>query len=308
MAKNFKLITGILSLIILVSLLFPSLTQTSTPFQRDTTRGNDSFDLTEKEVARRVNAVEPLIAECMAENGFEYYPVDYAIIRAALDFIDSINIEIRFTTLSLSYGTVVAIKENVSDFKERFGYGISTFYGQEDQITSAEGDRNMEYYKSLPETDQIAYDQVLYGEDKGATFLMALDNESFVRTGGCLKKAAEQIFSPEEVSAVNFQTDLESRVENDKRVLAAYKEWSKCLLDAGYVFEKQDDIPTYLMTRLEEVTGNQPLSELSNTQLAELEELQSEEVDLAVVDIECEEEYLEETRDEVEEELYLELR
>ena len=146
MTKIFKLTVGIIGLLILVNPLFYPLAQTGTPFQRDSAPGDAPFNLTEKEIVRRVNAIEPLIAECMATNGFEYYPVDYATISAALDFIDRVNIEIRFTSLFLDYGTVVAM-ENISNFKDKFGYGISTFYGKEDQITNAEGDRNMGYYQ-----------------------------------------------------------------------------------------------------------------------------------------------------------------
>ncbi len=300
-AKLFRFTTGVFSLLMLISILFFSLAQTGTPFQRDDTPGDDVFDLTEKEVARRVNAVESLIAECMAENGFEYYPVDYATIRAGLDLAS--EFEYGFEYFSVDYSTIRAAMESGSDFIERFGYGISTFYGQEGQIADGEGDRNTEYYRSLSEADQVAYDQILYGENKDATLLVALDSEDFSKTGGCTKEAVSQVFSPEETATINFQSDLESRVENDRRIIAAYKKWSECVLDAGYTFERPADISTSLTARLEEITNGQPLEELSESQLADLEELQAEEVDLASVDIECEEEHLADIKEEVEEDL-----
>ena len=301
MVTKSKLVIATLSTLILGSLLFSSLAQTDVPFQRDTTRGDDSFDLTEKEVARRVNAVETRIANCMAENGFEYYPVDYATIRAALDLAG--EFEYGFEYFSVDYATIRAAMESGSDFIERFGYGISTFYGQQGQIADGQGDLNTQYYQALSEADQVAYDQILYGEDKEATLLVALDSESFARTGGCTREAAEQVFSSEEVSAANFQTDLSSRVDNDRRMIAAYKEWSGCVLEAGYSFERPADISASLSANLEEITANQPLIELSEAQLAELEDLQAQEIDIAAADKDCEEEHLAEIKDEVEKDL-----
>jgi hypothetical protein len=265
-------------------------TNTPTVSQGDNAgqRGGAEFGLTEAEVARRVDAIESLIATCMRDAGFEYIPVDYATARAAMD------------SNSKPSGL------NADEFRAQFGYGITTlFAGADSQAVMGAGEQNIRIRNSLSPADRVAYNRALYGENPTATFVVALDDENFSQTGGCTRAAVGQVFSPEELGPgfVNYQNAEGARVEQDPRVIAAYKDWATCMRDAGYSYNNSDEIKTDLANRLEAITGGADPATLAADAQAALTELQGEELAIAAADHECSVKFVDPIKTQVETEL-----
>ncbi|MBC8446524.1 MAG: hypothetical protein H8D78_02130 [Chloroflexi bacterium] len=235
-------------------------------------RGDSEFGLTEAEVARRVDAVESLIATCMRDAGFEYIPVDYATARAAMD------------SNSKPSGL------NADEFRAQFGYGITTQFASTDsQAVTGAGAQNTRIRSGLSPADRVAYDHVLYGENPSATFVVSLDGEDFSQTGGCTRAAVEKVFSPEELGPgfANYQNTRDARIDQDPRVIAAQKDWAACMREAGYSYANSGEIRANLANRLEAITGGADPATLPADAQAALAALQGEELAIAAADHEC---------------------
>jgi len=133
----------------------------------DGNSGDSEFGLTEAEVVKRVDTVEASIAACMQDAGFEYVPVDYATARAAMD------------SNSKPSGL------SSTDFRDQYGYGLTTLYGGVDTQSTMGLGRNIAIRDGLPSSDRIAWEHQLLGTEVTQTFVVGLDNEDLSRTGGC---------------------------------------------------------------------------------------------------------------------------
>jgi len=246
------------------------------------------FGLTEAEVARRVDAVESLIATCMRDAGFEYVPVDYPTVRKAMN------------SNSKPSGMKAA------DFRAKFGYGITTqFVGANKQAEMGEGAQNIRIRNSLSTSDLTAYLHTLYGNNPSATFVVSLDSEDFSQTGGCTRKAVKQVFSPKELGPgfVNLQNAQGARIDQDPRVIAANKDWATCMRKAGYSYNNSDEIKTDLANRLDAITKGAAPDTLPADAKAALKQLQGEELAIAAADHQCSVKFVDPIRKQVETEL-----
>lgn len=251
-------------------------------------RGDAEFGLTEAEVTRRVDSVESLVATCMTDYGFEYIPVDYATARAAMD------------SNSKPSGLTG------DEFRTEFGYGITTLSDSViNQATLGAGAQNIRIRESLSPSDRVAYNRALYGENPNATFVVSLDDEDFSQTGGCTAAAVQQVFSADELGPgfVNYQNDEGARVDEDPRVVAAYRDWATCMLQAGYSYSDTSEIDADLTSRLEAIIDGKDPNALSSTAQAALTELQGEERAIAAADQSCELEFVDKTKTQVEAEI-----
>lgn len=246
------------------------------------------FGLTEAEVARRVDKVESLIAQCMRDAGFEYVPVDYPTVRKAMN------------SNSKPSGMKAA------DFRAKFGYGITTQYaGANKQAEMGEGAQNIRIRNSLSTADRTAYLHTLYGDNPSATFVVSLDSEDFSQTGGCTRKAVEQVFSPAELGPgfVNLQNAQGARIDQDPRVIAANKDWAACMRKAGYSYNNSDEIKADLAKRLDAITHGADPATLPADAQAALKQLQGEELAIAAADHQCNVKFVDPIRKQVETEL-----
>lgn len=228
--------------------------------------GIQAFGLTNEEFAANVEAVETAIAACMAEAGFEYVPVD--------------------VTAVLEVGQWMRADPSLSEeeYKTQWGYGIST---RTDNPPREIGlGPNIQIYESLSESEQVAYDRTLFGDDPDETFALALDDEDFGNLGGCTQEAVEQVF-PEEMLSASFINPKDILIESDPRVVAAEEEWVDCMSEAGYDYEDQDEIIEEYEERLDALTGGEDPEELSGADLEALEDLQAEEIAVTLKDFEC---------------------
>jgi hypothetical protein len=229
--------------------------------------GTQAFGLTEAEFTEYVEEVEGLIAECMAGAGFEYVPVD--------------------VTAVLEVGIWMRADPNMTreEYKSQWGYGISTREDNPPREIGL-GQQNIQVYESLPESEKIAYDRTLFGDDTDATFALALDDEDFGAIGGCTEEAVTAV-SPQEMMSSSFINPKDVLIEGDPRVIAAEEEWMDCMSEDGYEYEDQDEIIEEYEERFEALTDGEDPEDLSGEDLEALEELQAEEIAVALKDLEC---------------------
>ena len=250
--------------------------------------GDSEFGLPEAEIAKRVDVVEASIAACMTEAGFEYFPVDYETARIAMD--------------SNSKPSTLTDDE----YRAQFGYGITTdFSTVESQAVLGMGRRNLDVRSALSATTLLSYERALYGENSDATFVVGLDSEDLSQTGGCTRAAVEANFTADELGTnfVNYQNAEAVRVDQDPWVIAAISDWSTCMRDRGFAYSTPDDIDLDLATRLDLVTQGDDPAQLAGPAAAALADLQGEELAIAAADNECDLQFVDAAKTEVELEL-----
>jgi hypothetical protein len=235
----------------------------------------DQLGFDDAGILARQSRVEASVRDCMRNEGFDYVPVDPVAQRAAL-----------FGSSRLSE----------DDFIRQFGYGISTVWGR----ATATADPNQRIRSRLTGAEGRAYDRALWGENKGATFIDAVDRGDFSKLGGCTLKATETaIGSSRTLTQLQTRLDeMEERMLQDQRMVRAIEAWSSCMADAGYRYEEPEEIDEDLFERMEAVVGTVPgqfatgpapgVAPGSYDRTA-LRALQRDEVEVAVADYRCEE-------------------
>lgn len=257
--------------------------------------GSEEFGLSKRELASAIDEVEALIAQCMRESGFEYIAVDYKTVRKGMSADKSLP------------------GLNEKNFIAQHGFGISTLYtGQPPQLAKGYspgkvglGKQNIRIYENLSPADQVAYNYTLFGENTEATFAVGLEIENFSQTGGCTRKAIEQVFSPEQLK-VTYYNPLDAMINEDSRMTGALKEFSDEMRKAGFDYGHPDDVEPDIRKRLYAITGGAtiPVEKLSPEAQAALKELQAYEHAVAVLTFELERKIVDPVEDRIEKELY----
>lgn len=250
-------------------------------------QGDSEFGLPEAEIVARVDAVEQSIATCMTEAGFEYVPVDYATARQAMD------------SDSKPSGL------DPDQFRKEYGYGVTTLYGGADTQATLGLGRNVAIRDGQPAEARVAWERELFGDNANQTFVVGLDNEDLSHTGGCTRQAVEENFSTAELGPgfVNYQNADGSRVDQDARVIAAYRDWDGCMREAGYTYDTSADIDADLATRLDAITAGAAVEDLDATAQQQLTDLQGEERAIASADFDCEQAHVSDIKKTVEAEI-----
>ena len=185
------------------------------------------------EEARR----QELIRACMAEEGFDYTPVQQPE--------DSFQV----------FGP-----EDEEESVRTQGFGITTWYGNEDQFSGPEVewvDPNQEMVEAMSESEQEAYYAALYGSEEeqmeGATTEIDPETgEEYTMVegygAGCEGEASEEIWGDQSQTQGLWEelepdmTAMYERVEADPRTVELNDEWSACIADAGYEYESRNDM------------------------------------------------------------------
>lgn len=244
--------------------------------------GTEEFGLTKKELVTSIEAVESLIAECMREAGFDYIAVDYGTVRKGM----------------VADKSLPGLSER--EYMVQYGFGISTLYtGLPPQLAEQDtpakiglGEQNIRIFNALSPADQVAYNHTLFGEHPEASFAVAIEIEDFSQTGGCTRKAIEQVFKPEQLSA-SYYNPKDALINQDPRMVAALAKFSDCMRAEGFEYSHPDDIEPDIRKRLNAITNGLPLEALSADALAALQKLQAEERASAVLSFDCAERYFE---------------
>ncbi len=170
-------------------------------------------------------------------------------------------------------------------YKEKWGLGVTTRFDNPVRDTGL--GPNLAIYNSLPEADRAAYSRTLWGDDPRQDFVFALDEEDFSRTGGCTRKAVEQVFTPEQLRGayVNPKDEL---VDSDPRIVEARENWSKCMEKRGYEYEEdQDEIIEEYQERLDKLLDGDDPASLTGSSAEALRKLQEQEIAVSLADLEC---------------------
>jgi hypothetical protein len=235
--------------------------------------GGEEFGMTERELVQAVTKVETLISQCMREQGFSYTAADFNTVRKGM-------------VADKRMGLMTE-----GQFIKQYGYGVATLYtGRPPQLADGYspgkiglGERNVQLYKSLSAADQVAYNRALFGENTGETFAVALEKENFAMTGGCTRKAIEQVFKPEQIKAT-YYNPKDAMVNKDPRMQAALRKFSAEMKKAGYSYSHPDEVEADIRTRLAAITGGASIlvEQMAPAQQAALKELQDYERRVAV--------------------------
>lgn len=231
------------------------------------------------EYAQQEMRVQELTAECMAEQGFEYIPVDPA-----------------------SYGGVSFSEDEEfdpesEDYISQYGYGITTYdeeMAEEIPEEDIPEDPNMEIVDAMSQAEQEAYYEALYGPMPTEE---EIDSDEAIEwePQGCSGEAQQAVYMGEDqnpwedpqfqelMDAINtFYEDL----ENAPEFAELDAEWSSCMADAGYAgFAKQRDAEESIWTDADAIWSAQGGSgEVDETAMTELRE---REIATALADFSC---------------------
>ena len=272
-------------------MLFPAVAAPQAPAGM----GTEEFGLSQRELVQAIERTEDLISKCMRAQGFEYIAADHATVRAGM------AADKKMPGLS------------EEQFVSRYGYGVATVYtGQPPQLASGYspakvglGERNVQFFKSLSPADQVGYNRALMGESGNATFALALETENLSQTGGCTRKAVEQVFKPDQLKAAYYNPQ-DALIRNDRRMKAAVAFYAREMKKAGFDYGHPDEVESDLRTRLNAMTDNGriPVDKLSVDQRAALKKLQAYELAVAAKSVKLQEEVLVPVEERIQEELF----
>lgn len=275
---------------ILVIVLFAGSAGAQTPVGP----GAAEFGLTLRQFVEYVEKVEALISKCMRDQGFQYVAVDYITVRKGMG----------------ANKNMPGVSEE--EFIGKYGFGVSTMYtGQPPQLATGYspakvglGERNVQIYKNLSPADQVAYNRALLGENSDVTFAVGLDTENFSRTGGCTRKAIEQVFEPEQLK-VTYYNPKDALINKDPRMKAALREYAAEMHRAGFDYNT-DEVETDIRERLAALTsgGTILVEKMSPDQVAALKKLQNYERRVAAKDFELSKKLLDPVDEKIEKEMY----
>ena len=246
--------------------------------------GTKEFGLTEVQFVRHIEETQAHIAECMAEAGFEYIPVDVKTIEAAQARMRQDPGYTRRT------------------YKEKWGLGVTTRFDNPVRDTGL--GPNLEIWKSLPKSDQEAYSRTLWGDNPQFDFVFSFDEEDFSETQGCTRKAVAQVFTPQQLKGT-YVNPKDVLVENDPRIIEAEDRWTECMRDAGYDYEDdQDEIIEEYQERLDDLVGDADPRTLTGPRAEALRKMQQEEIAVSLVDLDCQIKHTDDVFREVELEVF----
>lgn len=257
--------------------------------------GTEEFGLSPRELVEAVGKVEGLISRCMRQQGFSYIAVDYNTVRRGM----------------AADKTLPGVSE--VEFVNKYGFGLSTTYtGQPPQLATGYspgkvglGERNVETYRKLSPADRVAYNRALFGENIWATFAIGLETENFSYTGGCTRKAIEQVFSPEQMKAT-YYNPKDAAVNKDRRMKSALAYYAREMNKAGFKYNHPDELEPDIRERLAALTsgGTILVEKLSPKQRAALKDLQDYERRIAAMNFKLKKEVLEPVEERILEEMF----
>lgn len=238
--------------------------------------------------------MEEAIAACMAEEGFEYVPRDTATMFAQVE--DDPRQEL-----------------SEEEFREQYGYGISTIDPSEMAAPEPEEDPNQRIQQEMDEAEREAYQLALHGEPPEVDQDADPEDMAF-EPEGCQGEAMEEVQGGQMAVFQELQSEfmeLQERIESDPRMVEALQEWQTCMRDAGYDYTERFEPQNELFERMNELQqsafeGVDP-AEMDpeegppepDIDPDELEELQEDELAVAAAEGACTEEHLADIEQEV---------
>lgn len=245
---------------------------------------------------RQMMEAEEITAECMAELGFEYTPVDWS-------------------QPGMSGGGEEPEEEwGTLEFAEKWGYGATTNpWGGGEPVEGEQEfvDPNQEYVESMSETESAAYYAALYGEPVEGEGEDGEAVEWNWETAGCSGKAQHEVYEvgngmdEDQYTALQEEMDtMWQSIESDPRLATVKEEWASCMADAGYdglaepadaenlIYEKTNAIydEFYAEGNIDPEATEEDYEAMQAQIDERLAEITPEEIETAVADFTCRDE------------------
>lgn len=226
-------------------------------------------------------ATEELVAQCMADQGFEYLVPDVAGRQSAM----SSDSEEDW---------------NSKEWISKNGYGMSGIEEESGDEEDVWDDPNSAYYDSLSEASRVAWDTALWGSwetPEGLTEDEQMEWSPPLEEQGCYGKAQSEapgaaLWEDPEFKAISeAMTAVYEDLAKSPEIVEADGAWSECMADAGYPgMKSQSDAMTSIsdaQSALWEGLGDDPDAEPDAEATAEL---RTREIATALADFTCKEE------------------
>jgi hypothetical protein len=223
---------------------------------------------------------EEIVAACMQEEGFEYTPDEPSRFVATSDD-DTDDGMPEYDSL---------------EYAEQYGYGATTYSEMPGNDEADEYvDPNADYLATMSETEQEAFYAALYGPDtmsEETTDEEAEEEYEYDWTkAGCQGKAQHEVYEegdiyndPEFKDLFDAMNDFYEDSQKDERFLAAFRDWSECMAEAGYDFGN----PTEASQSIYDLVNEIPYDEATGEQdPAALAEIRDDEIATATADRKC---------------------
>jgi hypothetical protein len=257
--------------------------------------GTQEFGMSPRELTQAIEKSEQLIAQCMREEGFQYIAGNYDTVHAGM----------------AADKALPGVSEE--EFVNRYGFGVSTFYtGKPPQLSMdyspakiGLGDQNVTIFRNLSPADQSAYNHALLGDNLNATLAVVIEVQDLSLTGGCTRKAVEQVFKPDQLKP-DYYNPQDALINKDARMKAALGYYQREMKKAGFDYTHPDQIEPDLRARLNALTGGGkvPLEVMSEEQIAALKKLQAYEIAVARKSFQLQEQVLTPVEERIQEELF----
>ncbi len=218
---------------------------------------------------------EEIVAECMAEQGFDYIPV---------------------VDMGQSSGSADEWKPDDREWVAQYGYGAVRYPGMSDVPDPDEQfvDPNQEYVESLSESEITAFYEALYGPQPSEDELNEDGSQEYDwETAGCQGFAQNEVSggnpmeSEEHKPIMDAINEFYTGMETNPALADVDDEWSNCMADAGYSgFSSQydaqnsvyDELNSYYESMTDYVEDDPALDEIADR-----------EIELALADLDCRE-------------------
>lgn len=230
-------------------------------------------------------ATEELVAQCMSEQGFEYLP-------------NTSNSSISFEDDDVVY------EPDDREWVAQYGYGaVNSPYnqGSEDEPPAEEYvDPNADYVASLSESEQMAFNEALYGPSPTEEEMAAMEDgdggEWDWTKSGCYGSAQHETQGEDPLQADEFKS-LNEAINSFYEGQPSWPgqaeldaAWSDCMSEAGHSgFAVQWDAQNSIYDEQNKIYEETSDPETGEIDQAAMDALGEKEIDLALADLDCRE-------------------
>jgi len=231
--------------------------------------------------------LEQLVAECMAEQGFEYTPVD--------------------SSGSISFGPQMDEDYDPVENARQNGYGFFTYEDQAAQEPQEEFvDPNQDYVESMSESEQTAYYEALNGPMVEYDEDAEMETEWNWEEAGCYGSAQHQVYDVESEQAAEMDVYSDPRWEelmtamsatyeqaqSDPRMVEINESWATCMADAGHpdFATPQESMDSIMELQNSFWEDHQDDPDYTGPTEDELATAKEQEIELATADYTCQDE------------------
>lgn len=231
----------------------------------------------EDDWAKQSAEIEELVASCMADEGFEYIPVDQS----------------QYTSFSSDDED-----RDTEEWVAANGYGMTQSPEQiEEQNKQAEEyvDPNGDYVSSLSESEQAAYYEVLYGPGPDEAE-MGEDGSYEYRweDAGCQGAAQHEVQGDQPYDDETYKplfdamNTMYEKVQSHPDTVKLDALWSACMADAGHTYAKKNEPIETISNELNEYYQTAYGEDgMGTPDEKELDALRDKEIEVALADFKC---------------------